>query len=79
MAAIIKLPRNTPILPDNKLWTNRFEIKSETTDRIYIVSQNIEKRHWACSCPAWKTRRYCKHLESIGLPSFEKPYEAILQ
>ena len=26
-------------LPDNKLWKNRFEIHSATSDRVYIVSQ----------------------------------------
>ena len=27
-------------LPDNDQWTNRFEIRSETSDRIYIIAQN---------------------------------------
>jgi hypothetical protein len=65
-------------LPDNDQWTNRFEIRSETSNRVYVVSQNIKKRFWACSCPSWRTRRYCKHLEAIGLPVLEKPYEVKL-
>jgi hypothetical protein len=54
-------------LPDNDQWTNRFEIESETSDRIYIVAQNKSTGIWGCSCPAWRTRRYCKHLGSLGL------------
>ena len=42
-------------LPDNNQWTNRFEIKSESSNRKYIISQNIDKRHWGCSCPGWRT------------------------
>jgi len=33
-------------LPSNSQWENRFEIKSETSGRIYIISQNIKDRHW---------------------------------
>lgn len=62
-------------LPDNDQWTNRFEVRSESSDRIYIVSQHKAKRHWGCSCPAWRTRRKCKHLVAVGLPVLEKPHE----
>ena len=63
------------ILPDNKQWENRMEIKSSTSDRLYIVSQNIKKRHWGCSCPAWRIRRTCKHLLELGLAPYEQPQE----
>lgn len=62
-------------LPDNNQWTNRFQIKSQTSNRVYIIAQNIVKRHWGCDCPAWRTRRYCKHLNALALPTHEKPYE----
>jgi len=62
-------------LPDSKDWQLRFEIRSESSDRIYIVAQHKKKRHWGCSCPAWRTRRYCKHLEALGIPTHERPYE----
>ena len=52
-------------LPDNDQWTNRFEIKSASSSRLYVVSQNIIGGHWACSCPGWRTRRHCKHIDSI--------------
>lgn len=62
-------------LPDKGVWTNRFEIKSESSDRLYIVSQHADGRHWGCSCPGWITGRKCKHLTALGLPPHEKPYE----
>lgn len=63
------------VLPPNEQWENRFYVKSETSDRLYTVAQNIKKRHWACDCPGWKRFRKCKHLEAMGLPILEKPYE----
>ena len=55
------------LLPDKgDGWINRFEIKSESSDRLYTVSQNTKQGHrWECSCPAWRTRRKCKHLETM--------------
>jgi hypothetical protein len=61
-------------MADNQ-WINRIEIKSETSNRIYVVSQYAEKRFWGCSCPGWKRHRHCKHLERLGLPSSEEPFE----
>ena len=65
-------------LPDNAQWENRFEIRSETSDRVYVVSQHKEKRHWGCSCPGWRSRRQCKHLAAMQLPAHEKPFEVLL-
>ena len=61
------------MLPDNKLWKNRFEIHSASSDRVYIVSQNIDKGHMGCSCPGWRRYRTCKHLSALGLPGHEVP------
>jgi hypothetical protein len=61
-ALAFRRPPGTAPLPDNAQWKNRFEIKSETSDRIYIVAQNKQTNKFACSCPAYITRRYCKHL-----------------
>lgn len=66
------------VLPDTDQWINRFEIHSESSNRIYIIAQNKKKRHWACSCPAWRIHRKCKHLSALNLPAFEKPYEVKL-
>jgi len=72
-------PKDEEKLPDLKGWTNRFYIKSETSNRLYVVSQNIDKRHWGCSCMSWKTRRYCKHLQVLALPCYERPYEVNIE
>lgn len=65
-------------LPNNTLWENRFEIKSETSGRVYIIAQNKAKRHFGCSCPSYRTRRRCKHLETLLLPCNEVPHEVSL-
>jgi hypothetical protein len=62
-------------LPDKAQWQFRFEVHSETSNRVYVVSQHKQKKHWGCSCPAYRTRRHCKHLVAIGLPTNEQPYE----
>ncbi len=75
----IRIHNLPKVPPDNdKVWENKFFVKSESSDRLYVVSQNIQKRHWGCSCPAWRIRRQCKHLRAIGLPENERPYEAKL-
>lgn len=77
-AVVLHIPRSAVMLPNNDQWENRFEIRSESSNRVYVVAQNIKKRHWACSCPGYKIHRKCKHLEAIGLPAHEHPYEAKL-
>ena len=75
---VIHIGRNSVALPSNDQWENRFEIRSESSNRVYIVAQNKKRRHWGCSCPGYKIHRKCKHLAAIGLPSHEQPYEAKL-
>lgn len=65
-------------LPDTDQWQFRFNVRSETSNRLYTIAQNKKKRHWGCSCPAWKRYRHCKHLDAIGIPGYEKPYEVNL-
>ena len=66
-------------LPDNDLYQHRFEIESESSNRIYIVSQHKVKRHWCCSCPGWKRYRKCKHLRELGLPAYEEAHEPAIE
>jgi hypothetical protein len=53
------------ILPDNEQWKNRFEIKSESSNRLYTVAQNKKTGVWGCSCFGWIRYRKCKHLTSL--------------
>jgi len=76
---LIRMPRGATQLPDKAGWTNRFTIKSESSDRKYNIAQNEAKRHWGCSCPGWVSRRNCKHLRELGLPGNEVPFEAMLK
>jgi hypothetical protein len=62
-------------LPDNDQWTNRFEVRSATSNRKYVIAQHRTKRHWGCSCPGWRAHRTCKHLQQLGLPAYERPME----
>lgn len=71
----VYVPRGSAILPDGDQWQFRFEIHSETSNRVYTVAQHKSKLHWACSCPGWKAHRKCKHLTAIGLPNHEKPFQ----
>lgn len=77
---VLRIPEGLgSMLPDLKGWTNRFPIKSESSSRVYIVSQNLRGRWWGCSCPSWRVRRSCKHLQAVGVPSHEQPYEVQLE
>lgn len=52
-------------LPDNERYTNRFNIKSASSNRLYVVAQNKSNKGWECSCPGWISRRKCKHLTTL--------------
>lgn len=74
MLPVIRI-ENSLILPDTDQWQFRFQVESESSNRLYVVSQNKKKRHWACSCPGWKRHRSCKHLTALRLPNHEQPFE----
>ena len=67
--------RKEMALPDNDQWQFRFNIQSESSNRIYTIAQHKNKKHWGCSCPGWKRNRNCKHLQALGIPGKERPYE----
>jgi hypothetical protein len=65
-----------PTLSKPSQWGTRLEVKSATSDRLYIVSEKLDHGRptgtWGCSCPGWKGYRgECKHLKSMGLKSCE--------
>jgi hypothetical protein len=76
---VVYTPPGTIKLADNAQWTNRFEIRSESSNRVYVVSQNKAGRHWGCSCMGWIRYRHCKHLAALGIPANMKPFEALLK
>lgn len=53
------------LLPDNPQWTNRFQIKSGSSDRLYIIAQQRTDGVWGCSCPGWRHHRRCKHVADV--------------
>ena len=58
------------ILEDNKTHTNRMEVRSESSNRLYVVSQAKASGEWQCSCPGWIMKRAgkprgCKHLGAM--------------
>ena len=75
---IIRIDHNLA-LPDNKQWQTRFEVRSESSDRVYIIAQHKKKKHWGCSCMGWRRYRKCKHLTAIGVPSNEEPFEVTIE
>ena len=54
------------LLPDNDRYTNRIEIKSETSNRLYVIASNKSTGVWSCSCPGWIIHRKCKHLRAFS-------------
>jgi hypothetical protein len=54
------------LLPDNEQWECRMEIRSASSSRLYVVARRKSSGEWGCSCPGWKSRRYCKHLSLMG-------------
>ncbi len=68
MELIARVKKNSVALPDNAQWTNRFEIRSSSSNRIYVVAMNKATGKWGCSCPGYCSKRKCKHLiQGCGL------------
>lgn len=70
-------------LSDTDTHRHRMDIRSESSDKIYRVSQRTSNgsMQWECSCLGWITRRKCKHLTAM-MPVLEalassKPAKAI--
>jgi hypothetical protein len=72
----IVMPADAVRLVDKKGWINRWEFRSDVSDKLYVLAQHGIKRHWGCSCTRYRFHRECPHLRDFGLPSNEVPYEA---
>jgi hypothetical protein len=53
------------MLEDNKTHKNRFYIRSESSDSLYVVSQSKTSGDWQCGCKGWIRHRKCKHLATL--------------
>lgn len=62
------------ILPDNKQYKNRFEIKSETSNKLYTIAQRKTDNVWRCSCFGCIRYGKCKHLTTLE-PLFKELQE----
>jgi hypothetical protein len=55
------------LLPDTATHKHRIEIRSETSNKIYIVSKrNTNVKQWECSCKGWIFHRHCKHINAMS-------------
>ena len=79
MNELVVRPYGAVSLPDNDQWEMRFEIRSESSNRKYVIARNKKTKQWGCSCPGYLIHRTCKHLKSMGLPTNEKPFNVTLQ
>ena len=53
------------LLPNTDQWFNRFQIKSSSSSRLYVIAQRRSDNVWGCSCPGWINYRKCKHLTDV--------------
>jgi len=53
------------LLPDNAAWKHRFEIRSTTSNRSYVIAQRRSDNVWGCSCTGWRHHRKCKHVKDV--------------
>jgi hypothetical protein len=67
-------------LPDTNTHINRFQIKSESSNRLYTIAQSRSGLWWSCGCPGFigHSGKQCKHMRELGLPGFHQPFEATL-
>lgn len=72
--SITLLPRNTRqsalrVLPDDGRYLCRFDIRSESSDRIYRIAFDAANGagYWKCSCRGCIRHGQCKHLTAMGL------------
>jgi hypothetical protein len=57
------------LLPDTDRFKFRFDVRSQTSGSLYLVSYDDAPgaKYWVCSCRGCISHGHCKHLESMGL------------
>lgn len=63
--AVVAARMGSSLLPDSAQWQNRFEVRSETSSRRYVIAQRKSDGSFGCSCMGWKSHRKCKHLTAV--------------
>lgn len=53
------------LLPDSERWVNRFEVRSSSSNRLYVIAQQRADGVWGCACPGWTHHRKCHHLTDV--------------
>jgi len=59
------------VSPDNGQWMHRIQIRSASSNNLYIVAQRKADGSFACSCFGWVRHRRCKHLD-VMVPLLER-------
>jgi len=61
--------KGVELLPDSDRYKCRFTVRSESSNRLYMVSFDMAPGagYWKCSCPGCLRTGQCKHLTAMGL------------
>lgn len=76
-SALVKIAREFggEALPDNAQWTNRVQIKSSSSDNLYIVAQRKGSGQIGCSCRGFVRWGRCKHAR-VFAPALAAAFRA---
>lgn len=73
--------QSVQIFPDTDRYKCRFTVKSESSDRLYMISFDAAQGagYWTCSCRGNIAHGQCKHLTAIGAKGrkFGKDHEML--
>jgi hypothetical protein len=56
---------DSEVMDDSDRYVNRFTVKSTSSSKQYVVSQQRSDGMWCCSCTGWTHWRKCKHLTDL--------------
>jgi len=67
--AVKTTPSAIEVLPDSDRYKCRFTVRSESSNKLYMVSYDSAAGagYWTCSCFGNRRFGQCKHLTAAGL------------